>query len=50
MCSPEKGAGNCMSNGRVSMKLLGGEVALPSKAHLLELLKLERLSPVVLWV
>lgn len=42
MCSPEMGAGNCVSNGRVSMKLLGGEVALLSKALLLELLKLEK--------
>lgn len=46
MCSPEMGAGNCVSNGRVSMKLLGGEVALLSKAHLLELLKLESPSPI----
>lgn len=39
-----------VSNGRVSMKLLGGEVARPSKAHLFELLTLERLSPIVLWI
>lgn len=50
MCSPEMGAGNCVSNGRVSMKLLGGEVALPSKAYLLELLRVESLSPIAPWV